>query len=192
MGEDVSERLDIVPAQFRVVVTRLPKYACRACEEVVVQAPVPARLVDGGIPTEATVAHVLVSKYADHLPLGVDPVLWTPLKLFLEFPMPRFRSAYPPEFRRQMASLAFGNRCKDAGVRPSTGSVGDAYDNTMCESFFATLECELFDRNRFRSHSEARMAVFHFIEGFYNPSRRHSALGYLSPIEYERKHHELT
>ncbi|WP_108179690.1 IS66 family transposase [Phreatobacter oligotrophus] len=69
MGEDVSERLDIVPAQFRVIVTRRPKYACRACEEVVVQAPVPARLVEGGIPTEATVAHVLVAKYADHLPL---------------------------------------------------------------------------------------------------------------------------
>ncbi len=69
MGEDVAERLDIVPAQFRVIVTRRPKYACRACEEVVVQAPVPARLVEGGIPTEATVAHVLVSKYADHLPL---------------------------------------------------------------------------------------------------------------------------
>jgi putative transposase len=72
-------------------------------------------------------------------------------------------------------------------VRPSTGSVGDAYDNAMCESFFATLECELIDRHRFRSHTEARMAVFQFIEGFYNPSRRHSALGYLSPIEYERK-----
>lgn len=69
MGEDVSERLDIVPAQFRVIVMRRPKYACRACEEVVVQAPAPARLVEGGIPTEATVAHVLVSKYADHLPL---------------------------------------------------------------------------------------------------------------------------
>lgn len=69
MGEDVSERLDIVPAQFRVIVTRRPKYACRACEEIVVQAPAPARLVEGGIPTEATVAHVLVSKYADHLPL---------------------------------------------------------------------------------------------------------------------------
>ena len=69
MGEDVSERLDIVPAQFRVIVTRRPKYACRACEEVVVQAPAPARLVECGIPTEATVAHVLVSKYADHLPL---------------------------------------------------------------------------------------------------------------------------
>jgi transposase len=69
MGEDRSERLDIVPAQFRVIVTRRPKYACRACEEVVVQAPTPARLVEGGIPTEATVAHVLVAKYADHLPL---------------------------------------------------------------------------------------------------------------------------
>ena len=84
-----------------------------------------------------------------------------------------------------------GNRCKEAGVRPSTGSVGDAYDNAMCESFFATLECELIDRHRFRSHTEARMAVFQFIEGFYNPSRRHSALGYLSPIEYERRREGL-
>lgn len=69
MGEDRSERLDIVPAQFRVIVTRRPKYACRSCEEVVVQAPALLRLVEGGIPTEATVAHVLVSKYSDHLPL---------------------------------------------------------------------------------------------------------------------------
>lgn len=69
IGEDVSERLDIVPAQFRVIVTRRPKYACRSCTDGVVQAPAPARLIQGGIPTEATVAHVLVSKYADHLPL---------------------------------------------------------------------------------------------------------------------------
>jgi transposase len=69
IGEDVSERLDVVPAQFRVLVTRRPKYACRACEGAVVQAPAPARLIEGGLPTEATVAHVLVSKYADHLPL---------------------------------------------------------------------------------------------------------------------------
>ena len=92
----------------------------------------------------------------------------------------------------QYTSLAFGSRCKEAGVRPSTGSVGDAYDNAMCESFFATLECELLDRHRFQTHTQARMAVFHFIEGFYNPSRRHSALGYLSPIEYERKRDDLT
>jgi len=69
IGEDVSERLDIVPAQFRVIVTRRPKYACRSCTDGVVQAPAPARLIQAGMPTEATVAHVLVSKYADHLPL---------------------------------------------------------------------------------------------------------------------------
>src|SRR5271166_5143102 len=69
IGEDKSERLDIVPAQFRVLVTRRPKYACRKCEDGVLQAPAPARLIEGGLPTEATVAQVLVSKYADHLPL---------------------------------------------------------------------------------------------------------------------------
>lgn len=77
IGEDVSERLDVVPAQFRVIVTRRPKYACRACEEVVVQAPAPARLVEGGIPTEATVAHVLVAKYADYLPLYRQAQIYT-------------------------------------------------------------------------------------------------------------------
>ena len=69
IGEDVAERLDIIPAQIRVLVTRRPKYACRSCEEGVVQAPAPARLIEGGLPTEATVAHVVVAKYADHLPL---------------------------------------------------------------------------------------------------------------------------
>ena len=69
IGEDVAERLDIIPAQLRVLVTRRPKYACRTCEEGVVQAPAPARLIEGGLPTEATVAHVIVAKYADHLPL---------------------------------------------------------------------------------------------------------------------------
>jgi len=70
-------------------------------------------------------------------------------------------------------------------VRPSMGSVGDAYDNAMCESFFATLECELLDRRRFASQAEAKMACFSFIEGWYNPVRRHSALGYRSPVDYE-------
>jgi putative transposase len=72
-------------------------------------------------------------------------------------------------------------------VRPSVGSVGDAYDNAMAESFFATLGCELLDRRSFRSRAEARMAVFSYIEGWYNPSRRHSALGYLSPVSYEER-----
>jgi len=69
IGEDVSERLNIIPAQFQVIVTRRPKYACRSCEEGIIQAPAPAHLIPGGMPTEAVVAHVLVSKYADHLPL---------------------------------------------------------------------------------------------------------------------------
>ncbi len=85
----------------------------------------------------------------------------------------------------QHTSLAFGKRCKEAGVRPSTGSVGDAHDNAMCESFFATLECELLDRRRFASQADARMACFSFIEGWYNPLRLHSALGYRSPSAYE-------
>jgi putative transposase len=88
----------------------------------------------------------------------------------------------------QYTSIAFGHRCREAGVRPSMGSVGDAYDNAMCESFFATLECELLDRCRFKTQAEARRAVFTFIEGFYNPRRRHSSIGYLSPIDYEHRH----
>src|SRR5207249_6577347 len=86
----------------------------------------------------------------------------------------------------QYTSLAFGQRCRAAGVRPSMGSVGDAYDNAMCESFFATLECELLDRQRFTTQADARLAVFDFIEGWYNPRRRHSALDYLSPMIFER------
>ncbi|MDR6192717.1 transposase [Agrobacterium pusense] len=69
IGEDVSERLDVIPAQFRVIVTRRPKYACRSCTDGVSQAAAPARLIQAGLPTEATIAHVLVSEYADHLPL---------------------------------------------------------------------------------------------------------------------------
>jgi putative transposase len=88
----------------------------------------------------------------------------------------------------QYTSIAFGQRCDEAGVRPSMGSVGDAYDNALCESFFATLECELLDRTRFATSGEARAALFDFIEGWYNPRRRHSALGYESPIRYERLH----
>ena len=86
----------------------------------------------------------------------------------------------------QYTSVAFGKRCAEAGVRPSMGSVGDAYDNALCESFFATLECELLDRHRFRTQVEARLAVLDFIEGWYNPRRRHSALDYRSPMFFER------
>lgn len=90
----------------------------------------------------------------------------------------------------QYTSVAFGKRCQEAGVRPSTGSVGDCFDNAMAESFFATLECECLDRQRFRTQKDARMAVFDFIEGFYNPHRRHSGLGNLSPINYEMRYNQ--
>ena len=88
----------------------------------------------------------------------------------------------------QYTSLTFSNRCRQAGVRPSMGSLGDCYDNALCESFFATLECELLNRFSFRSPLEARRAVFEFIEGWYNPHRRHSALGHTAPARFELAH----
>ena len=89
----------------------------------------------------------------------------------------------------QYTSVAFGARCDAVGVRASMGSVGDCYDNAMCESFFATLECELLERYTFRTKAEAEAAVFQFIEGWYNPHRLHSSLGYVSPVNYERAYH---
>ena len=85
----------------------------------------------------------------------------------------------------QYTSLAFGRRLREAGIMASMGSVGDAYDNAMAESFFATLECELLDRHSFRNRTEARMAVFDYIEGFYNRRRRHSSIGQISPAAFE-------
>ena len=87
----------------------------------------------------------------------------------------------------QYTAIAFGSALSRRDVRPSMGSVGDCYDNAMCESFFATLECELLDRVTLRTPAEARTAVFEFIEGWYNPTRRHSSLDYVSPIDFERQ-----
>lgn len=87
----------------------------------------------------------------------------------------------------QYTSFAFGKRCREMGVVPSVGSVGDAYDNAMAESFFATLECELLDRRSFRTQAEARLAVFEWIEGWYNPHRRHSSIGQRSPMRFEQQ-----
>ena len=66
------------------------------------------------------------------------------------------------------------------------GSVGDCYDNAMCESFFASLECELLDRSSLRTHAEARLAIFDYIESFYNRRRRHSSIGQVSPVVFEK------
>ena len=90
----------------------------------------------------------------------------------------------------QYTSLAFGKRCRDAGIALSMGSVGDCYDNAMAESFFASLECELLDRTTFRNRAEARTELFRWIEGWYNPHRRHSGIGHRSPINFERSYCE--
>ena len=90
----------------------------------------------------------------------------------------------------QYTSYAFGKRCREMGVVASMGSVGDCYDNAMAESFFATLECELLDRRKFPTQAEARMAIFEYIEGWYNPHRRHSGLGYRSPLAFERSYQQ--
>lgn len=87
----------------------------------------------------------------------------------------------------QYTSVAFGERCKKMGVRPSMGTVGDAYDNAMAESFFASLECELIDRKIWQTKTEARLALFTWIEAWYNPRRRRSALGCASPANFERQ-----
>lgn len=87
----------------------------------------------------------------------------------------------------QYTSVAFGKRCEQMKVRPSMGSVGDAYDNAMAESFFATLECELIDRRSWPTKAQAKLDIFSWIEGWYNPHRLHSALDYLSPAEFERR-----
>ena len=99
----------------------------------------------------------------------------------------------------QYTAIAFGQRCKEAGVRPSVGSVGDCYDNAMCESFttgtsaqgarrFATLACELIERESFSNRSDARLAGFDYVEGFYNPRRLHSALDYRAPVNYKQEY----
>jgi putative transposase len=87
----------------------------------------------------------------------------------------------------QYTSLAFGRRCREAGILPSMGSRGDAYDNALAESFFATLETELLTRQSFPHRGAARLAIFDYIEAFYNPRRRHSALGQVAPAAYERR-----
>jgi putative transposase len=88
----------------------------------------------------------------------------------------------------QYTSVIFGKRCAEMGVRPSMGSVGNAYDNAMAERLEATLECELIDRRSWKTHTEARLAIFTWIESWYNPKRRHSGLGQISPMNFERKH----
>ncbi len=89
----------------------------------------------------------------------------------------------------QYTSLAFGRELGERGLIPSMGTVADCFDNAVAESFFATLKCELLYRRSWPRREDARQAIFEFIETWYNPRRRHSTLGYVSPATYERRHH---
>ena len=86
----------------------------------------------------------------------------------------------------QYTSLAFSRRCRDAGVLPSITKAGDCFDNAMAESFFASLECELIDPTPFRDRGHAKSGLFQYIEGWYNPHRRHSGIGHRSPVDFEK------
>ena len=91
----------------------------------------------------------------------------------------------------QNTSIAFDQRYRRAGIRPSMESVGDRFDKALCGSFLASQECELLDRNRCPTPTQSQSALFGFIEGFYNPHRLHSSLGYHSPVEFERRNATL-
>ncbi len=99
---------------------------------------------------------------------------------------PTSRLVHHSDQGSQYVSLAFGRRCRLAGIEQSMGGRGSAYDNAVCEAFFKTLKSELVDRRSWPTKAEIRTAVFDYIECFYNRQRRHSTLGYLSPDEYER------
>ena len=115
-----------------------------------------------------------------------------------ESPRKRRENTDPPRragvLRRetQYTAVLFTKRCEKAGIEISMGSVGDCFDNAVCETFHATLKKEKIYRQSWPTRAEARTAIFAYIEGFYNPRRRHSTLGYLSPIQFERHHAELT
>ncbi len=94
----------------------------------------------------------------------------------------------PPVEPEQYTSWAFGQRIRAAGLLGSMGSIGDCFDNSMVESFFGTMQLELLDQKAWATRQELANAIFDYIESFYNPTRPHSKIGMLSPVEYERTH----
>lgn len=120
------------------------------------------------------------------------PLVSAALAMALAGRQPRPGLVHHSDHGVQYTSLAFGARLVEAGIAASMGSIGDAYDNAMAESFFATLEAELIDRRQWASVDEAGRDVADYIAAFYNPRRRHSALGYLAPVEFERRYRQPT
>lgn len=128
---------------------------------------------------------------ADHLrsELVVDAL---DMAIFRRRPQPGSGLIHHADHGTQYTSWAFGQRLRKVGLLGSMGSVGDALDNALAESFFGTLQLELLDRRRWTTRKELAQAIFEYIEAFYNRRRRHSSLGNLSPIEYEHRHSPLT
>jgi putative transposase len=126
---------------------------------------------------------------ADHLR---GELVLAALELALARRRPAAGLIHPSDHGSQYTSLTFGLRCRETGIVPSMGAVGACYDNALAESFFATLETELIAGSRWRTVDEARSAVFAFVETFYNPHRRHSSLGYLSPTMFEKEYDRQT
>ena len=110
------------------------------------------------------------------------------LGMALERRKPRAGLVHHSDHGSQYTAVVFSERCREAGIEVSMGSIGDCFDNAVCESFHATLKKELVHRHRWGTRADAKTAVFEYVEGWFNPHRRHSTLGYLSPAGYERQH----
>jgi putative transposase len=110
------------------------------------------------------------------------------LEMAVERRQPAGQLVHHSDQGSQYVALIFGQRLREAGIAQSMGSKGDCYDNAVCESFHATLEKELLKGRSFKTRQEARTAIFDWVEAWYNPTRRHSRLGYRSPDQYERDH----
>ena len=130
---------------------------------------------------------VIALKYLQYLSPAPFQLMLAAIDMAITMRQPRRGLIHHSDHGCQYTSYAFGKRCQEAGIMPSMGTVGDAYDNAMAESFFASLECELLERRSFQTKTEARLALFSYIEGWYNPRRRHSALGYRSPVNFEKE-----
>lgn len=169
---------DLVKRQFR------PERANRLWVQDITQHPTREGWVYMAVVIDAWSRRVVGWSIADHLhaELVVDALEMARLRRRPE------RTVVHSDHGTQYCSWVFGQRLRKAGLLGSMGTVGDALDNAVAESFFASLQCELLDRHQWDTRAELARAMFHYVEAFYNPLRRHSTLGYLSPVDFEATH----
>ena len=174
MSDPVSD--DLVHRQFR------PDRPDRLWVQDVTQHPTAEGWVYLAVVIDAWSRRVVGWSIADHLraELVVDALEMACLRR-----RPTDGAVAHSDHGCQYTSWVFGQRLRRAGLLGSMGTIGDALDNAVAESFFASLQCELLDRHHWATRAQLARAMFEWIEAFYNPTRRHSTLGYLSPIDYE-------